>query len=64
MSAHVKRMFQKAASTLQKNNGQGLVEYALILALVAIVVLAALTGIGKSSNTTFSTINSAITEAN
>lgn len=64
MSAHLKRMFQKATSTLQKNNGQGLVEYALILALVAIVVLTALSAIGTNSRTKFQQINNAISTAN
>ncbi len=32
--------------TLRRRSGQGLVEYALILALVAIVVIGALTAIG------------------
>jgi len=63
MSAKVKKMFQKATSTLKKNNGQGLVEYALILALIAIVVLTALSSIGTNSNEKFETINKAIHDA-
>ena len=63
MSAKLKRMFQNATSTLKKNNGQGLVEYALILALIAIVVLTALSNIGTSSNTKFNAINTAIQNA-
>ena len=60
MSSQLKQMLEKAASTLKKNNGQGLVEYALILALIAIVVLTALTGIGTNSNEKFKLINNAI----
>ena len=63
MSAKVKKMFQKATSTLKKNNGQGLVEYALILALIAIVVLTALSSIGTESNTKFEAISDAIKDA-
>jgi pilus assembly protein Flp/PilA len=37
-------------------SGQGLVEYALILALVAIVVIVALTAIGTNVNTKFGEI--------
>ncbi len=37
--------------------GQGLVEYALILTLVAVVVLAALLLLGPSISDTFSSIN-------
>ena len=63
MSAKLKRMFQNATSTLKKNNGQGLVEYALILALIAIVVLTALSSIGTNSNTKFEAISDAIKDA-
>ena len=40
--------------------GQTLVEYALILVLIAIVVLLMLGGTGKSVNNTFSSVNSAL----
>ena len=41
--------------------GQGLVEYALILVLVAIVVIAALMILGPIIGNTFSTINASLT---
>lgn len=63
MSAKLKKMFQKATSNLKKNNGQGLVEYALILALIAIVVLTALSSIGTNSNEKFEEISEAIETA-
>jgi len=40
--------------------GQGLVEYAMILALVAIVVIAALMLIGPMIGNVFSTINDSL----
>ena len=43
-----------------KEKGQGLVEYALILALIAIVVIVALQLLGTSVNSIFGTINSSI----
>jgi pilus assembly protein Flp/PilA len=43
-----------------KERGQGLVEYALILALVAIVVIAALMLLGPVIGNTFSLINSSL----
>jgi pilus assembly protein Flp/PilA len=43
-----------------KEQGQGLVEYALILVLVAIVVIAALMLLGPMIGNTFSTINSSL----
>lgn len=41
----------------KKEKGQGLVEYALILVLVAIVVIAALTILGPIIGNIFSTIS-------
>jgi pilus assembly protein Flp/PilA len=43
-----------------KERGQGLVEYALILVLVAIVVIAALMILGPIIGNTFSTINKSL----
>ena len=43
-----------------KEKGQGLVEYALILVLVAIVVIAALMILGPVIGNTFSTINKSL----
>jgi Flp pilus assembly pilin Flp len=42
------------------NKGQGLVEYAIILALVAIVVIAILIQMGPKIGNTYSTINSSL----
>ncbi len=44
-----------------KEKGQGLVEYALIIVLVAIVVIAALMILGPIIGNTFSTINNSLT---
>jgi pilus assembly protein Flp/PilA len=43
-----------------REKGQGLVEYALILVLVAIVVIAALMILGPIIGNTFSTINQSL----
>jgi pilus assembly protein Flp/PilA len=43
-----------------KKKGQGLVEYALILVLIAIVVILILTFLGQKVNDTFSTIGSGL----
>ena len=47
----------------RNEKGQGLVEYALILVLVAIVVIAALMILGPIIGNTFSTINNSLTNA-
>jgi pilus assembly protein Flp/PilA len=46
-----------------KEKGQGLVEYALILVLVAIVVIAVLMILGPIIGNVFSTINSSLQNA-
>jgi pilus assembly protein Flp/PilA len=44
-----------------KEDGQGLVEYALILVLIAIVVIGILTLLGNKVSQVFSNINSGLT---
>ena len=44
-----KPVFKTLISILTNDEGQGLVEYALIIALIAIVVMAALRALGNSS---------------
>ncbi|GAC1541839.1 MAG: hypothetical protein NVS4B8_22650 [Herpetosiphon sp.] len=43
-----------------REEGQGLVEYALILVLIAIVVIGVLTVLGKKVSSVFSEINSGL----
>jgi pilus assembly protein Flp/PilA len=50
----------RAKLDAMKKKGQGLVEYALILVLIAIVVIVILTFLGAQVNSTFSTINSGL----
>lgn len=44
-----------------KEKGQGLVEYAIILALIAIVVIAVMTTLGQKVNNTFNMIGNSLT---
>lgn len=46
-------MLQKFFAKMSKEEGQGLVEYGLILFLVSIVVVLALTAVGVSVNSVF-----------
>lgn len=50
------REYMKAKS----ESGQGMVEYALILVLIAVVVIAVLSQVGQKVNSTFSNINSGL----
>jgi len=43
-----------------KEIGQGLVEYAIILALIAIVVIAVMTTLGAKVNNTFNSISDSL----
>ena len=43
-----------------REEGQGLVEYALILVLIAIVVIAILTTMGKQIDNIFNTVSNAL----
>ena len=45
---------------ISKQRGQGLVEYAIILAFVAIVVISVVRLLGPKIGNTFSTINNSI----
>jgi pilus assembly protein Flp/PilA len=47
-------------SFFAKEEGQGLVEYALILVLIAIVVIGILTLLGNQVSTVFSNVNSGL----
>lgn len=44
-----------------KEKGQGLVEYAIILALIAIVVIAVMSTLGQRVNDTFNSIGNSLT---
>ena len=47
---------------IAREDGQGLVEYALILVLISVVVILMLKGVGGNVNNTFSAVNSAMTQ--
>ena len=54
-----KKMLQKFFAKMSNEEGQGLVEYGLILFLVSIVVVLALTAVGVSVNSVFVAIGAA-----
>jgi len=54
MSVHL--FFNAATARLRRNDGQGLAEYALILALIAIVAVLALVFLGSQISGILSTI--------
>ena len=53
-------MYVKFLTAIKSEKGQTLVEYALLLVLIAIVVILMLKGTGSNVNNAFSRINSAL----
>ena len=53
-------MLQNLKRFWTEESGQGLIEYALILFLIAIVVIVALTTLGKKTNNVFTNIGTKI----
>lgn len=53
-------LYMKAQALLRRDEGQDLTEYALLLALIACVVVAAVTGLGTQIQTDFTTITGKI----
>ena len=60
MMNYFQEMFVKFQTALKSQKGQTLVEYALLLVLIAIVVIAMLKGVGSQANNAFSKVNSAL----
>lgn len=52
--------YRKTLYMFTDENGQGLVEYALIILLVAIVVIVAIQALGSTVGSAFSTVNMGI----
>lgn len=59
----MERFFARAWRALRSRKGQSLVEYALILALVAIVVITALTALGGHTEDAISNVGNVIGNA-
>lgn len=58
------RICNRVNSVLRREEGQGMVEYGLILALVAVVVIAVLTAIGGDLVNKFKEVGRAINPSN
>ena len=55
-------LYVKFICSIKSEKGQTLVEYALLLVLIAIVVIVMVKGIGGNATSTFSTVNSALVQ--
>jgi pilus assembly protein Flp/PilA len=56
------RLRELIARAQEREEGQGMVEYALILVLIAIVVIVILTVVGKQVNNVFSNISNGLNQ--
>ena len=56
----MRAMTKNVVEFLKREDGPTAVEYAVMLALIVVVCIAAITAIGSNSNSTFSTVGSAI----
>lgn len=55
-------MIQRMLKWVRREEGQGMVEYGLILALVAVVVIGALVALGGGVKDKFNQVNTEITQ--
>jgi pilus assembly protein Flp/PilA len=51
------KMYVKAQDLMSREEGQDLVEYALLVALISLAAVAAITGLAKQIGTTFQSIS-------
>jgi len=57
MLSYLREMGVKSQKIFRNEKGQGLVEYALILVLIAIAVVTALTAVGQKTSSVYTNIN-------
>ena len=60
MKSFSRRVAEGVVNFLKKEDGPTAVEYAVMLALIVVVCLAAITTLGSNTNSTFSYVGSAI----
>jgi pilus assembly protein Flp/PilA len=54
------RISQAVSNFLSKEDGPTAVEYAVMLALIIVVCIAAITALGTNANATFTTVSNAV----
>ena len=59
-----RRLYNRVKDFLKREDGPTAVEYAVMLALIIVVCIAAITSLGRSTNSTFSFVGSAIQPPN
>ena len=56
----MRNWLQSVARFLQREDGPTAVEYAVMLALIVVVCIAAITALGSNANKTFTTVGNAV----
>jgi pilus assembly protein Flp/PilA len=59
----MKRFAQKVIQFLRREDGPTAVEYAVMLALIIVVCVAAITALGTNANQTFTTVSNTVGSA-
>lgn len=54
------KTYVKALTLLNRDEGQDLIEYALLLTMICLALITGINGIAKSNNITFSSISSSL----
>jgi pilus assembly protein Flp/PilA len=54
------KIYVRVSTLLRSDEGQDLVEYALLLTLISMSLISSMNGIAKTLNTTFSNISSSL----
>lgn len=57
---YLNELYCRIIGSVRSEKGQTLVEYALLLVLIAIVVIAIVTAVGRSTCNVYSAVNSAL----
>lgn len=60
----MKKLLNKLSSFTKKENGATMVEYAIMVALIAIVSIVVIRGLGREVSTTFGTVSNSLVDAN
>lgn len=64
MKKLTRRMYDWARNFLAREDGPTAVEYAVMLAMIVVVCIAAITSLGRNTNSTFSIVGSAMNTPN
>ncbi len=60
MMNYLNELYVRMMTAVRSEKGQTIVEYALLLVLIAIVVIIIVKGVGLSANNAYSKVNSAL----